>query len=178
MSVQDTQEQGLLQDKLKDQITISIKDSLDKATTVLSSLHRVHSYLDVLKSMPSFRTGTGSEGLKGALEQVRSIRTDAAALLQTIYLTEIGLQSLQDVDKQALSVCTTSSEVTILPVTVPILGESINNSTLSESAINSNNNEVVKGRAVVEVTHHQEANDMEPTHTEAAEDMIPPAKKM
>lgn len=172
MSVQD-QDQGIVQDKLKDQITISIKDSLDKATTVLSSLHRVHSYLDVLKTMPSFRTGTGSEGLKGALEQVRSIRTDAAALLQTIYLTEIGLQSLQDVDKHTPSVCTTTSEVTILPVTVPILGESMNNSTLSQSAINSNGDEVVKGRAVVEVTRQQDGNE-----TEVAEDMLPPAKKM
>lgn len=169
MSVQD-QDQDIVQDKLKDQITISIKDSLDKATTVLSNLHRVHSYLDVLKTMPSFRTGTGSEGLKGALEQVRSIRTDAAALLQTIYLTEIGLQSLQDVDKHTSSVCTTTSEVTILPVTVPILGESMNNSALSESAINSNGEEVVKGRAVVEVTRQQDGNE--------TEDMLPPAKKM
>lgn len=171
MAQQDSQEQGILHDRLKDQITISIKESLDKATMVLSSLHRVHSYLDVLKSMPSFRSGSGSEGLKGALEQVRSIRTDAAALLQTIYLTEIGLQSLQDVDKQAPSVCATTSEVTILP----ILGDSINSSSLSEPAINSNQDEVVEGRAVIELTRRQESTAV---HPETTEDMTPPAKKL
>ena len=165
------EKQGILHDKLKDQISISIKESLDKATSVLSNLHRVHSYLDVLKTMPSFQSGSGGEGLKGALEQVRSIRTDAAALLQTIYLTEIGLQSLHQVDKPAPSLGTTPSQVTLLPV----LGDSINNSSpSSQLAINSNDGEVVKGRAVVELTTLPEATD---SMSEAAEDGMPPAKK-
>ena len=164
------EKQGILHDKLKDQISISIKESLDKATSVLSNLHRVHSYLDVLKTMPSFQSDSGGEGLKGALEQVRSIRTDAAALLQTIYLTEIGLQSLHQVDKPASSVGTTPSQVTLLPV----LADSINNSSPSQLAMNSNDGEVVKGRAVVELTTLPEATD---SMSEAAEEGMPPAKK-
>ncbi len=31
--------------------------------------------------------------------QIKEIRTDAASLLQTVYLAEIGIQSLQDIDK-------------------------------------------------------------------------------
>ena len=146
------EQQGLLHEKLKAQIGVSIKDSLTKATTVLSSLHRVHSYMDVLQSMPSFQTGGGGgEGIRSALEQVRAIRNDAAALLQTIYLTELGLQSLRDVEKTP----TTSSRI------VPILGgNSINNSDLTTSAaINSNGDDVIKGRAVVELTQHQEMAD-------------------
>ena len=162
----DPQEQGILHDKLKDQIAISIKESLDKATIVLSNLHRVHSYLDVLKSMPSFRSGSGGEGLKNALDQVRSIRTDAAALLQTIYLTEIGLQSLQDVDKQV--VCTPTNDVSLLP----ILGDSTG---LPEPVMNSSQDDVVEGRAVVELTGGQEVTDTGHAHPA---DTMPPAKKM
>ena len=127
MASQEPQEQKILQDKLKEQISVSIAESLDKATSVLSSLHRVQSYLDVLKSLPSFRSG-----LKSALDQVRSIRTDAATLLQTIYLTEIGLQSLQDVDnKQGTAATNTASAATATPVALfPILGDSINSTRL------------------------------------------------
>lgn len=156
MSFQEPQEQsGLLHDKLKDQIAVSIKDSLTKATTVLSSLHRVHSYMDVLQTMPSrFGSGGGGEGIRNALEQVRAIRNDAAALLQTIYLTELGLQSLRDVEKTTPT--TSSSNVTI----VPILGSSMVNSDLTTSAaINSNSSDVVKGSAVVELTQQQEMTD-------------------
>jgi hypothetical protein len=172
MALQQDQpeKQGILHNKLKDQISISIKESLDKATSVLSSLHRVHSYLDVLKTMSSFQSGNGGEGLKGALEQVRSIRTDAAALLQTIYLTEIGLQSLHHVDKQVPNIGTTPSQVTLLPV----LDEAINSSSPAQLAINSNEDELVKGRAVVELTTHPEMTEPTPG---AAEDAMPPAKK-
>lgn len=96
----DSSEPGLLHDKLKDQVAISIKDSLGKATTVLSGLHRLQSYLEVFKSMTPPRSVAGGqhgfEGIRNALEQIRSVRNDTATLLQTVYLTEIGLQSLQE----------------------------------------------------------------------------------
>ncbi len=96
----DGLEPGLLHEKLKDQVAVSIKDSLEKATTVLSSLHHLQSYLEVFKSMTPVRGITGgqhgSEGLRNALEQIRTVRNDTATLLQTVYLTEIGLQSLQE----------------------------------------------------------------------------------
>ena len=177
MATQDLQEPGILHDKLKDQIAISIKESLDKATSVLSSLHRVHSYLDVLKTMPPFRAGTGGDGLKNALEQVQSIRLDAATLLQTIYLTEIGLQSLQDFDKQG------SSAVTV----VPMLGESINSSRLESPVINSNEGDTARSGVAAgdippgsEEDEGEEGDEMEhqSTEEEEEEEALPPAKKM
>ena len=98
MASGDTQEPGLLHEKLKDQVALSIKESLEKATSVLSNLHRLQSYLDVIKTVSPSRSH-GNEGVKSALEQVRAVRADAATLLQTVYLTEIALQSLQDFDK-------------------------------------------------------------------------------
>ena len=179
MAQESQEQQRLLHDKLKDQIAVSIKESLHKATTVLSSLHRVHSYLDILKSISLIHSdgggGGGGEGIKSALDQVRAIRTDAAALLQTIYLTEIGLQSLQDVDKPASG---TQSEVTI----VPILGNSINNSSLPDNPVAINSNEgghdVLKGTAVVEIAQQQAISEiiLQQTTTDVDTD-APPAKK-
>lgn len=81
-----------LTERLKEQVSASIQDALSKATSVLSNLHRVQSYLDVLASLPVSRAG---DVIKNAVEQVKGMRADAATLLQTVYLTEIGLQSLQ-----------------------------------------------------------------------------------
>ena len=97
-----------LTERLKEQVSASIQDALSKATSVLSNLHRVQSYLDVLASLPVSRAG---DVIKNAVEQVKGMRADAATLLQTVYLTEIGLQSLQ--------VCTCNS----LPFNVGINGE-------------------------------------------------------
>lgn len=99
MSSHDPQEPSYLQDKLKDQVAMSIKEALDKATTVLSSLHRVQSYLDVIKTITPSRPAAHTEGIRGTLNQVKSIRNDTAALLQTIYLAEIGLQGMKEFDK-------------------------------------------------------------------------------
>ena len=99
MASGESQEPGLLHERLREQVSLSIRESLEKATSVLSNLHRVQSYFDVIRNMsPSRGTGGGAhttEGIKNALEQIRTIRADAATLLQTVYLTEIGLQSLQ-----------------------------------------------------------------------------------
>ena len=99
MASGDSQEPGLLHERLREQVTLSIRESLEKATSVLSNLHRVQSYFDVIRNIsPSRGAGGGThttEGIKNALEQIRTIRSDAATLLQTVYLTEIGLQSLQ-----------------------------------------------------------------------------------
>ena len=111
MSSHDTQEPSFLHEKLKDQVTLSIKEALDKATAVLSNLHRVQSYLDVIKTMTPSRGASHVEGVHRALDQVKSIRNDTATLLQTIYLAEIGLQSMHEVDKHA----------------VPILGDTVSN---------------------------------------------------
>ena len=83
-----------LQDKLQEQVSSSVKEALDKSTAILSNLHRLSSYLDVMNAMLS-----QPDRLKNALDQIQNIRSDCAALLQTIYLGEIGLQSLQDVGK-------------------------------------------------------------------------------
>lgn len=123
MASGETQEPGLLHERLREQVSLSIRESLEKATTVLSNLHRVQSYFDVIirNIAPSRGAATGGgahhtpEGIKNALEQIRTIRADAATLLQTVYLTEIGLQSLQDFDKQGGSGGLSSL--------MPILGE-------------------------------------------------------
>lgn len=86
--------EGSLQDKLQDQVASSVREALDKSTAILSNLHRLSSYLDVMNSMLS-----SPSRLKNSLDQIQTIRSDCASLLQTIYLGEIGLQSLQDVGK-------------------------------------------------------------------------------
>ena len=112
--------------KFKGHVSASIRDSIDKATGVLSQLHRVQSYLDVLRSLsPARGGGAAAEGTKSALELIRGIRTDVAALLQTVYLTEISLLSMQEVGGAGAG----------LASLMPLFGESPNSSGLS--AINS-----------------------------------------
>ena len=88
----NSESQEPLQERLKDQVSVSIKEALDKANTVLTNLHRVQSYLDVIRILSTHRS---SDVIKNALEQIHAARNDTATLLQHIYLTEIGLQSLQ-----------------------------------------------------------------------------------
>ena len=88
----NSESQEPLQERLKDQVSVSIKEALDKANTVLTNLHRVQSYLDVIRILSTHRSG---DVIKNALEQIHAARNDTATLLQHIYLTEIGLQSLQ-----------------------------------------------------------------------------------
>ena len=190
MAGQDTalQEQNLLHDKLREQITISITESLSKATAVLSSLHRVHSYLDVLKSLPSLGS---DEGVKGALDQVKAIRTDTAALLQTIYLTEIGLQSM--VDKPLPSptssspVAVTTKKVTVVPAISDVIDDPLSGDIDDENddggAINSNSDDVIEGGESVLVDIDEGCADIvaPPVHPPplqpATEDTPPPAKR-
>ena len=87
-----SESQEPLQERLKDQVSVSTKEALDKANTVLTNLHRVQSYLDVIRILSTHRS---SDVIKNALEQIHAARNDTAMLLQHIYLTEIGLQSLQ-----------------------------------------------------------------------------------
>lgn len=87
-----SESQEPLQERLKDQVSVSTKEALDKANTVLTNLHRVQSYLDVIRILSTHRS---SDVIKNALEQIHAARNDTATLLQHIYLTEIGLQSLQ-----------------------------------------------------------------------------------
>ena len=47
--------------------------------------------------------GDAQGPLKNALQQIQSVRTDSSSLLQTIYLGEIGLQSMADVMKTSSS---------------------------------------------------------------------------
>ena len=83
-----------LQEKLQKQVSSSVREALEKSTTILSNLHRLSSFLDVMSSMVS-----SSDRIRNSHEQIQNIRADCAALLQTIYLGEIGLQSLQDTGK-------------------------------------------------------------------------------
>ena len=83
-----------LQEKLQGQVAASVREALDKSTTILSNLHRLSSYLDVMSTMLS-----SADRVKNAHEQIQTIRADCASLLQTMYLGEIGLQSLLDMIK-------------------------------------------------------------------------------
>lgn len=87
-----------LQEKLREQVATSVREALDKSTAILSNLHRLSGYLDVMSTMMS-----SPDRLKNALDQIQTVRSDCASLLQTIYLGEIGLQSLQDVGKTTMS---------------------------------------------------------------------------
>ena len=109
-----------LHEKLREQVASSVHDALQKSTTILSNLHRLASYLDVMNSLPS-----SGERLKNALDQVQTVRSDCASLLQTIYLGEIGHQSLQDVGKSSLQSL------------LPIISEALNPAPLSGSPVNS-----------------------------------------
>ena len=40
-----------LQDKLRDQVSSSVREALSKSTTILSNLHRLSSYLDVMSAV-------------------------------------------------------------------------------------------------------------------------------
>ena len=83
-----------LQEKLQGQVASSVKEALEKSTTILSNLHHLSTYLDVISKMTS-----SPDRVKNAHEQIQNIRADCASLLQTMYLGEIGLQSLQDMLK-------------------------------------------------------------------------------
>ena len=121
-----------LQERLKDQVSVSIKEALDRANTVLTNLHRVQSYLDVIRILSTPRSG---DVIKNALEQIHAARNDTATLLQHIYLTEIGLQSLQDfgngagligVSSGGTTTSSTSSSANTLSSLMPILDATIN----------------------------------------------------
>ncbi len=64
-----TPQQGPLQDRLKEQVSVSVKEALERTTIILSNLHRVHSYLDILRSMATPSGGCG-QGIKSAMNQV------------------------------------------------------------------------------------------------------------
>lgn len=83
-----------LQEKLQGQVASSVKEALDKSTSILSNLHHLSTYLDVISKMAG-----SADRVKDAHDQIQSIRADCASLLQTMYLGEIGLQSLLDMLK-------------------------------------------------------------------------------
>ena len=121
----------------------------------------------------------GGEEVKGALDQVRAIRTDTAAPLQTIYLTEIGLQSLEQVDKSTASFSSRSTSAR--EVTVPIIGNIIDPPSdlsadvITDGAINSSSrDDVMQGTAMVELENHP---DISEAMLQISEDVGPPAKK-
>lgn len=62
-----SQQQEPLQERLKEQVSVSVKEALEKTSSILSNLHRVQSYLYVLNTVPSV---PGNQGLKNALQQV------------------------------------------------------------------------------------------------------------
>ena len=176
MASSEGNEPVLLQDKLKDQVSLSIKESLEKATAILSNLYRVHSYLEVLKELNPSHSGTapGSEGVKNALEQIQGIRNDTATLLQSIYLTEIGLQSLQDVHikPSATGSSLTSASVPLLtdPLNIsPLSGrqshQSLPHASSSSSSANSNSSTAGSSTGVVATAtphghhHHHHHHD-------------------
>ena len=61
------QHQDVQQERLKEQVSVSVKEALEKTTDILSNLHRVQSYLYVLRTVSS---ASGAEGFKNALQQV------------------------------------------------------------------------------------------------------------
>ena len=152
MASNESTESGLLHDKLK--------EALEKATRVLSNLHRVHSYLEIIKTVSPSTRAPSNEVVKNALEQMRIIRTDTAGLLQTVYLTEIGLQSLQDFNKQG----TSGDLSTLMPVVLSATGVA------PPVTINGN-----QGEADVMVGLTEEELNYTPPATDG---MPPPLKKM
>ena len=178
-------ERGILHDKLRDQVTLSIRGALTKATGLLSSLHRVHSYLDLLQSVSSL-SGCG-EGVKGVLEQVRTIRTDTAALLQTIYITEIGLESLEQVENTQNSAESSSSsasarKVTVVPIVTDAISDPLSGGVADDDgAIDSNNGDVMQGGVVLDQfeTSPQIAGPILQTSSQqpTKDSLPPPAKK-
>ena len=151
--------EGQQDTKFKGQVSASIRDSIDKATGVLSQLHRIQSYLDVLRSISPGRAG--DDGIKSALEQIRTIRTDTAALLQTVYLTEISLLSMLEVGGGGAG----------LSALVPFFGESaINSSAVSGEGEGAPSVGAGAERVVVEI-----GDDM---NFATEEPLPPPTKKL
>lgn len=61
-------QQEPVQERLKEQVGVSVKEALEKTTGILSNLHRVQSYLYVVNTVSS---APGTQGLRNALQQVR-----------------------------------------------------------------------------------------------------------
>ena len=74
MAMTGAQGQGQepVQERLKEQVSVSVKEALEKTTGILSNLHRVQSYLYVLHTVA---TTPASEGLSNALQQVCNLDT-------------------------------------------------------------------------------------------------------
>lgn len=156
MASNETTESGLLQDKLE--------EALEKATRVLSNLHRVQSYLEIIKTVSPQSGAPSNDVVKNALEQMRIIRTDTAALLQTVYLTEIGLQSLQDFSKQG----STGNLSNLMPVVMS------NPDMSSPVAINGNGEDSV----MVNLSEEGMNFSTSVNPPSSADEMAPPLKKM
>ena len=172
-----SESQEPVQERLKDQVALSIKEALDKANVVLTNLHRVQSYLDVIRILSPTRS---SDVIKNALGQIHEARNDTASLLQHIYLTDIGLQSLQDygsggglVGVASGGVATaTSSSGNPLSSLMPILGDTINSSGVPSAVtvIDSVHDSIMDGLEAQELEFTSSAtNEMEGQ---------PPAKKV
>jgi len=157
MASNETTESGLLQDKLE--------EALEKATRVLSNLHRVQSYLEIIKTVSPQSGAPSNDVVKNALEQMRIIRTDTAALLQTVYLTEIGLQSLQDFSKQG----STGNLSNLMPVVMS------NPDMSSPVAINGNQGE---DSVMVNLSEEGMSFSTSVNPPSSADEMAPPLKKM
>lgn len=170
-----------LQERLKDQVSVSIKEALDRANAVLTNLHRVQSYLDVIRILSTARSG---DVVKNALEQIHAARNDTATLLQHIYLTEIGLQSLQGFGNGAglmgvsagsgvATTTSTSSPASTFSSLMPILGASINSTGVSvASAVIDEVNE-----SIMEGLGSQDLQDLTQSAADENEGQ-PPVKKM
>lgn len=158
MASNETTESGLLQDKLE--------EALEKATRVLSNLHRVQSYLEIIKTVSPQSGAPSNDVVKNALDQMRIIRTDTAALLQTVYLTEIGLQSLQDYSKQGAN----GSLSNLMPVVMS------NPDMASSVAMNGNQEEdgIMVNLSEGGMSFSTSVNPP----SSSADEMAPPLKKM
>ena len=82
-----------LQEKLQGQVASSVKEALEKSTSILSNVHHLSNFIAPGKM------GGSIQRVKSAHEQIQIIRANCASLLQTMYLGEIGLQSLLDMLK-------------------------------------------------------------------------------
>ena len=182
-----TDAQEPVQERLKDQVSVSIKEALDRANTVLTNLHRVQSYLDVIRILSTPRSG---DVIKNALEQIHAARNDTATLLQHIYLTEIGLQSLQDFGNggglmgmssganggtatSSSSSGATAPSANTLSSLMPILGATINSSGVASAVT------VIDGvhESMIDELGTQELDFTSSSAADETEEQ-PPAKKM
>ncbi len=81
-----------MESRLKEQLSLSLSQAVNKASRVLGDLHKVKGFVSALDSLSG---ESGLDIVRDAESTVKNIREETASLLQSVYLTEIALSSVQ-----------------------------------------------------------------------------------